>query len=59
MSKWAHEMALKTYQDIQNKRERKAEGIKQADSYCYEIRATSLGIRNHRKNGNRVVVKQV
>lgn len=58
MSKWAHEMALKTYKDLQKIKNRREEGVRQADNYMYENRNKSIGIRNSRKNG-KVVVSQV
>lgn len=58
MSKWSHEMALKTYSDLQKRKNRREEGVRQANNYMFENRSRCIGLRTRKKNG-KVVVSQV
>lgn len=63
MSKWAHDMAIKTYEDIQKrkvlKKKRIEKGRRDAISHSIENMNRSRGIRNHIKNNNKVIISHM
>ena len=56
MSKWAHDMAIKTYADIQKRKRRIEQGKKAAISHSIENMYRSRGIRNNRRNSNKIII---